>query len=239
MENKNPLEEVRIAVLEGQLLSNVLGVENEITQMGISDELLEICNALDDYYGINRRQEPDAAEATGVYRIKSPLFMENIMESDYYRMNKFNKTMSLLEQVKEPLKSMKEKLSEEDPVYLNLSSAIVSIALRDVVSVINSYEKPTSFYDMRQPRFLNHSLIGAGLIVFDKLNSFDMSKECFDCYEANRKAIVYMSDELQALVEKILHPARNNSGCFVLTLIVSTSIMACFGMFIVLFVGLL
>ena len=55
MEIKNPLEEIRNAILESQLF----GVENEITQLGVSKELLKISDALDNYYGIKRKDEPD------------------------------------------------------------------------------------------------------------------------------------------------------------------------------------
>ena len=51
MESKNPLEEIREAILESRLF----GIENEISQMGVSDELLSISDALDNYYGIKRK----------------------------------------------------------------------------------------------------------------------------------------------------------------------------------------
>ena len=39
MEKKNPFEEVRSAILASQLL----GIENEVSELGISDELPYIC----------------------------------------------------------------------------------------------------------------------------------------------------------------------------------------------------
>ena len=51
MEKKNPFEEVRTAILASQLL----GIENEVSELGISDELLDICDAIDDYYGIKKK----------------------------------------------------------------------------------------------------------------------------------------------------------------------------------------
>ena len=39
MEKKNPLEEVRSAILASKLL----GIENEVSELGISDELPYIC----------------------------------------------------------------------------------------------------------------------------------------------------------------------------------------------------
>ena len=73
MESKNPLEEIRSAILESQLF----GVENEITQMGVSDELLKISDSLDKYYGISR--EPKAKATPGVYEIKpSPIMSHGV-----------------------------------------------------------------------------------------------------------------------------------------------------------------
>ena len=134
MESKNPLEEIREAILESRLF----GIDNEISQMGVSDELLGISDALDNYYGIKRRQEPDTAEMMGgTYRIKPSPYISSIVGNPWGE-EKFSKTTALLEEVKTPLESMRKKLPDNDPIYLNLSSAIVSIALRNVVSSVNS-----------------------------------------------------------------------------------------------------
>ena len=42
MEAKNPLEDIRNAILENQYF----GIENEISKLGVSDELMEISNVL-------------------------------------------------------------------------------------------------------------------------------------------------------------------------------------------------
>ena len=76
MEIKNPLEEIRNAILESQLF----GVENEITQLGVSKELLKISDALDNYYGIKRKDEPDTVEIMGgAYRIKPSPYISSIV----------------------------------------------------------------------------------------------------------------------------------------------------------------
>ena len=79
MESKNPLEEIRSAILESQLF----GFENEITQMGVSDELLKISDALDEYYGISR--ETKVKPAPGVYEIKpSPMITKMLNDTSHY-----------------------------------------------------------------------------------------------------------------------------------------------------------
>lgn len=237
MESKNPLEGIRNAILESQLF----GVENEITQMGVSDELLEISDALDIYYGISR--EPKAKPAPGVYEIKpSPIITKILNDTSYYRsFNAFQSILDLINNVKEPLATMKEKLSINHPVYLNLSSAIVSIALQNVVSSINSYQKP-AYNNYKRYNLISgvdnelSNLVLGGLKVLNELNSFDMSKECYDNYETNRKSLLSMAESIR---EAMSHPrtssAKNSSsGCLVFALAVSTSIMACFSVFVLL-----
>ena len=231
MEIKNPLEEIRNAILESQLF----GVENEITQLGVSKELLKISDALDNYYGIKRKDEPDTVEIMGgAYRIKPSPYISSIVGNPLGE-EKFGKTTALLEEVKTSLESIKERLSIDDPVYLNLSSAIVSIALRNVVSSVNSYQKP-SYYDYKRYDMISgvdkefSNLVFGGLKVFNMLNDFDMTKECHDNYEANRKTILSMAESIK---DAYLHPRSNlhskssSSGCIVLALTLSTSIVAC------------
>ena len=107
MEIKNPLEEIRNAILESQLF----GVENEITQLGVSKELLKISDALDNYYGIKRKDEADTVEIMGgAYRIKPSPYISSIVGNPLGE-EKFGKTTALLEEVKTSLESIKEKLS--------------------------------------------------------------------------------------------------------------------------------
>lgn len=231
MEIKNPLEEIRNAILESQLF----GVENEITQLGVSKELLKISDALDNYYGIKRKDEPDTVEIMGgAYRIKPSPYISSIVGNPLGE-EKFGKTTALLEEVKTSLESIREKLSIDDTVYLNLSSAIVSIALRYVVSSVNSYQKP-SYYDYKRYDMISgvdkefSNLVFGGLKVFNMLSDFDMTKECHDNYEANRKTILSMAESIK---DAYLHPRSNlhskssSSGCIVLALTLSTSIVVC------------
>lgn len=231
MEIKNPLEEIRNAILESQLF----GVENEITQLGVSKELLKISDALDNYYGIKRKDEPDTVEIMGgAYRIKPSPYISSIVGNPLGE-EKFGKTTALLEEVKTSLESIRKKLSIDDTVYLNLSSAIVSIALRNVVSSVNSYQKP-SYYDYKRFDMISgvdkefSNLVFGGLKVFNMLSDFDMTKECHDNYEANRKTILSMAESIK---DAYLHPRSNlhskssSSGCIVLALTLSTSIVAC------------
>ncbi|MBO7139954.1 MAG: hypothetical protein J6W19_05205 [Prevotella sp.] len=231
MESKNPLEEIRNAILESQLL----GVENDVTKLGVSEELMKICDALDNFYGIKRKDEQNTVEIMGgVYRIKPNPYISSIVGNPFGE-EKFGKTTALLKEVKTSLKTMKEKLSIDDPVYLNLSSAIVSIALRNVVSSVNSYQKP-AYYDYKRYDLISgvdkefSNLVFGGLKVFNMLSDFDMSKECHDNYEANRKTILSLAESIKDAYlhpRSHLHSKSSSSGCIVLVLTLSTSIVAC------------
>ncbi len=242
MESKNPLEEIREAILESQKF----GIKNEISQLGVSEELLKISDALDDYYDIKRQPECNTIEILGGFNKKSPLSIESI-ERDVlgYR---FGEVRTLLNQVKEPLKSMRRKLSKDNPIYINLSSAIVSIAVRKVVSSINSYQKPNNYdswrsnysrYDLITGIDIEYkNLIWGGLRLFNDLSEFDMTQECFDNYEANRNILRPISEKI---FDAMAHPRSNmqkssSSGCLVLTLTISTSLVAFLALFVLLFV---
>ncbi len=170
----------------------------------------------------------------GAFRIKPSPYISSIVGNPLGE-EKFGKTTALLEEVKTSLESIREKLSIDDTVYLNLSSAIVSIALRNVVSSVNSYQKP-SYYDYKRFDMISgvdkefSNLVFGGLKVFNMLSDFDMTKECHDNYEANRKTILSMAESIK---DAYLHPRSNlhskssSSGCIVLALTLSTSIIAC------------
>lgn len=241
MENKNPIEEIRNAVLE----SKILGIDNEISRMGVSNELLKISDALDVYYGIERTPNESSSNEGFVlnnYKIEPNPYFSNLISSIVddplrdIKNSKYDKITNLLSDVKAPLKSMKVKLSTNDSVYLNLSSAIVSIALREVVSSVNSYQKP-SYYDYKRydpisgVDYVFHNLVFGGLKVFNELSDFDMTKECLNNYETNRKTLLSIAESIH---QSMLHPRRTssttnsrNSGCAVLALAISASVAVC------------
>lgn len=60
MASNNPLEDIRNAILEYQYF----GFENEISRLGVSDELMKISDALDRYYGIVREKKEESTMMT-------------------------------------------------------------------------------------------------------------------------------------------------------------------------------
>lgn len=233
MENQNPLESLRDAVLESQLL----GIDNGIAQLGVSDDIIKICNALDIYYGIKRETKvhyPSDNEYTSSEMIK--IFNNSNLSNIYgnfannrqYHYNEYNfyKTRELVKMTKEPLQSIKSELTKENPFYLYVSSIIVSIAIRDVINSVDSYKPngnhicPFSGIDMD---FSN--LVSGALKVFNDIYSFDMSKDCYDNYEANRKELQLWNEKLYKAMTR--PTKKETSGCMMLACAISTSLITC------------
>ena len=114
MEKKNPFEEVRTAILASQLL----GIENEVSELGISDELLDICDAIDDYYGIKKKpitQYPsdtnDNNQINKIFEVKpKQLFLTDYDKFEQLKSIDFAKDLNLLKRTEVQLKSIKRKL---------------------------------------------------------------------------------------------------------------------------------
>lgn len=248
MEAKNPLEDIRNAILENQYFD----IENEISQLGVSDELMEISNALDSYYGIVREKKEESTNKDGLVQDNLSRVMNEYYKSHpsstysalsgikYNNPNKFIKELDLIKNVKKPLESIKQRLTKENPLYLNISTAIASIAVNSVVSSINSYNPQNSYNYQRYNPLTDfdgnyYYLIHSGSKVFNVLKGFDMTNEFFANYETNRDAILSMDKKFTDL---ILNPRTttskksSSSGCMVLAFLLSTAMFSCLGIIV-------
>lgn len=251
MEANNPLEDIRNAILENQYF----GIENEISQLGVSDELMEISDALDSYYGIVREKKEESSNKEGLVQDNLSRVMGEYYKSHpssaysaisgikYNNPNKFIKEINLVNNVKTPLESIKQRLTKDNLLYLNISTAIASIAVNSVVSSINSFKPQNSYNNQQYNPLLGfdsnyYHLIQSGSKVFKGLNGFDMTDDFFANYETNRDAIFSMEKKLNDL---ILHPRTStsqkssSSGCMVLALVLSTTMFSCLGIIISMF----
>lgn len=251
MESKNPLENIRNAILGSQFL----GEENEISRLGVSDELMKISDALDDYYGIVRESKEEPSKEGGLIGVmnnvyKNPGRYSSILRQSVYDnpitqfgKEKFINVQSLLSRVKEPLAKMKEILSKDNPLYLNISTIIASIAISTVVSSINNY-RPTSTSPYRTDLLSlrtgidagYYNLITSGKKVFRGLEDFDMTNDVLENFEANKKEIYSLYDKIS---DRLLNPknltsqkSSSGSGCLVMLFVLSTSMLSCLGVLI-------
>ena len=226
-----------------------MGIEDEFSEKGISDEVIKISNALDLYYGINRLPSVDHASASSdsvrlpdrsLYEMASHAGM--LPSSTDLCKDFFRETKTMLHTVRDPLVSIKNKVTITDTFYLNLSSAIVSIALKNVVSSLNSYKRPAprGYGILRSDDSSDISICGvdlnyrnmvlSSLGVMNYLKYFDMTPECKSNYEGNHQRLQQLNSYIE---DRLRHPSRNQkksgSGCLVFLLLVSTSLFMCFG----------
>lgn len=259
MEKMNPLENIRKAIIGGQFS----GIENEVTRLGVSDELMKISDALDSFYGIVREKKEEPLKKSGligvmdeIYQGRGP-YASMLGDVSYgnpisrFGEEKFSKVQSLLGRVKEPLAKMKETLSKENPLYLNISTIIASITVSTVVSSINNY-RPTSRSPLETDLLSYrtgidtgyYNLITSATKVFKQLESFDIAPNFLDNYEANKKVIYSQNQTIQDRLDRALNPetrspskSSSGSGCLVMALVLSTSMLSCLGLIVTLFIN--
>lgn len=243
MRANNPLENIRNAILENQFL----GVENEISQLGISNELMEISDALDSYYGIVREKKEESTTADGLigfwneyYKTHPTSTYSALSGIKYKNPEVFRKEIDLVKNVKTPLESIKQILTKDNPLYLNISTTIASIAVNSVVSSVNSYKPQISYNSQQYNPLLGfdtnyYNLIHSGSKVFNVLKGFDMTNEFIANYETNRDVILSMDKKFTDL---ILNPRTttsnksSSSGCMVLAFLLSTAMFSCLGIIV-------
>ena len=243
MEKKNPLENIRKAIIGGRFS----GIENEVTRLGV----MKISDALDIFYGIEREKKEVPSNEGGhgsligvmneYYKTHPNSYTASLSRTSYsrYLETSFGGELSLLSKVKAPLLDMKQKLSKDNSFYLDISTTIASIAVNSVVSRINSYKKtPKSPFESDLFSSMTGidddycQLIINGVKVFGELDSFDMAPEFHDNYLADRKVIFSLLDKIDELMHKPLTSASSkssSSGCMVVAIALSTSMISFFG----------
>ena len=234
MEDKNPLEDLRTEILKNQ--SD--GYVDDFIRTGIADNILMICDALDGFYGINRSQKTSGNEvldALNLYHKPSySYYSRKALDMPFSSRTYFSSVNNLIKVTKIQLLDIKQKTSKDNPFYLNLSSLIAAIAVRDVVSIVNNYQKPkaytNSYYSQVFGIDFNYcNLINDALKVMSSLRDFDMTQECENNYEENRKSLVTISQAINEAVsqnDKSSSPQTESGGCMVFVIVLFASIIS-------------
>lgn len=236
MEKKNPLEDLRTEIIK----SRSSGSLDEFTQAGISNEILDLCDALDSFYGIDRspKMASSNTKASSMWDVIDQNYKSNSVSNSVLnsmRVSKqwnYSRTNTLIQKSKESLISLKEKLSIENPLYINLSSMIVSIALQDVVSSVNSFQDPKSAnisYCGQNSgfRYYYYLIIKESLEVIRALKDFDMTEDCKHYYEENRKELETITQEInQEVLGRESSTRAKSSGCMVFIIFLFASILS-------------
>lgn len=237
MEKKNPLENLRTEIIKNQSL----GYLGEFTQAGVSGEILALCDALDSFYGIDRSSKKASSntKASSFLDVIDQNYKKNSVSYSVLnsmRVGKqwnYSRTNTLIQKSKEPLASMREKLSKENQLYLNISSVITSIALQDIVSSVNSFQEPKptgiSYYGQHSGFGNHYYLIKESLEVIRALKGFDMTEECKQHYEENRKTLETISQKINHTVLQYGRESSTqtkSSGCMVFIIVLFASILS-------------
>lgn len=234
MEKENPLEDLRTEILRNQ--SD--GLIDDFIRMGIADDILMICDALDGYYGINRSQKTSGDEvldALNLYLKPSySYYSRKALDMPFNSRTHFLSVKNLIEVTKIPLSDIKQKTSNDNPLYINLSSMIAAIAVRGVVSTVNNYQKPKTYTNSCYSQVLGidlnyYNLISDALKVMSSLKDFDMSQECINNYEENRKSLVKISLAINKAIlqnDKSSSSQKESGGCMVFMIVLFASILS-------------
>lgn len=187
MEKKNPLEEFRKEIQK----SHPDGYIDDFTKLGISDEILDICDALDRFYGIYKTPQTSGDKIVDI--LNSTLNYTNYTSYTSRSLNSigpfpFSSAENLVHETKKPLSQIKLKLSKENPLYLNMSSAIVTIIVNSIVTKVNNYHSIKPYTLGMDIRYLR--LINAAVKTMTLMKDFDMTVECRNNYDENRNLLI-------------------------------------------------
>ena len=184
MEKKNPLEEFRKEIQK----SHPDGYIDDFTKLGISDEILDICDALDKFYGIYNPPQTSGDKIVDI--LNSTLSYTNYTSRILNSIDPFpfSSAKNLILRTKKPLLQVKLKLSKENPLYLNMSSAIVTIIVNSIVTKVNNYHSIKPYTLGMDIRYLR--LINAAVKTMILMEDFDMTVECRNNYDENRNLLI-------------------------------------------------
>lgn len=255
MENiKNPLNDLRNKIIHDVYLTNII----ESPFIPVAKEVLEICDAIDVFLGIKKEAEkkqntsiPEGMQkvpnlfssVNGIYGSStySLYGSDKSYEKDIAAFNrKISKVYKLINNTKEPLNSMKIKIGQGNTFYINISTCVASLLLNETVSSFNSYKAPNPYDSLYNP--LNYGPVDVKMVYLEigtecikainDIMKYDMSEECKANCKKNKEA-------LSSIIDSMINPPkqvkRNESGCLILILAVSSSLVMSMLGFIYLF----
>ena len=243
--NKNPLNDLRNKIIHDVYFTNII----ESPLIPVAEEVLEICDAIDVFLGIKKEAEKKQNTSTpeGMQKIPN-LFSPNngIFDSSIYPLSydseksykndiaafnrKISKVYKLINNTKEPLNSMKIKIGQGNTFYINISTCVASFLLNETVSSFNSYKVPNPYdssynpsnYGPMEVKMMIMEIGTECIKVINRIMEYDMSEECKANCIKNKEA-------LSSIIDSIINPAkrvkRNESGCLILLLTVSSSLV--------------
>ena len=207
----NPLNNLR-----NEIINNLYS--NDATNyplLLIADEILKISDSIDVYLGIKKVSKDESRKTTEIPKgmkkvpdfFSSSLLGSSLLGSssqnsifsyqksidDFH--SKFAKVHKIIKNTKEPLQSLKQKLDQDHPFYLNISTCVVSLVIKEVVSSINNYKAPSpGSWDYDGRIVIRHDMVYGEIVsecyrAMKAMSGFDMTKECKEYYTKNKNTL--------------------------------------------------
>lgn len=147
-----------------------------------------------------------------------------------FRDRQYSKITTLLDRTKEHLRVVKQCSSVRDVDYRKLSTKIVSIALNDVIKIVNnSTSSRVSSYNLE----LNSTISSAYLAILE-MDSFDMTFDFRKHFDEQKRIISQMYNRSNPFMHSVDNKSSTSSGsgCMVM-------LCAIFGLVVLTIYGLI
>ena len=191
----------------------------------VSSEVVAIYEAIDSFNGTTK---PIERQSDSPFLNVSSYMLAGM--DDLVRDRQFSKITTLLDRTKEHLRVVKQCSSVRDVDYRKLSTKIVSMALNDVIKIVNnSTSSRVSSYNLE----LNSTISSAYLAILE-MDSFDMTFDFRKHFDEQKRIISQMYNRSNPFMHSVDNKSSTSSGsgCMVM-------LCAIFGLVVLTIYGLI
>ena len=197
----------------------------------VSSEVVAIYEAIDSFKGTTKTIERES---------DSPFFL-NVSSyrlpgmDDLARDRQFSKITTLLDRTKGLLGVVKQCSSVSDVDYRKLSTKIVSVALNDVIKIVNnSTSSQVSSYRVSSYNLELNSIISSAYLAILEMASFDMTSDFRKHFDEQERTISQMYNRSNPFTHSVDNKSSTSSGsgCMVM-------LCAIFGLVVLTIYGLI
>ena len=191
----------------------------------VSSEVVAIYEAIDSFNGTTK---PIERQSDSPFLNVSSYMLAGM--DDLVRDRQYSKITTLLDRTKEHLRVVKQCSSVRDVDYRKLSTKIVSIALNDVIKIVNnSTSSRVSSYNLE----LNSTISSAYLAILE-MDSFDMTFDFRKHFDEQKRIISQMYNRSNPFMHSVDNKSSTSSGsgCMVM-------LCAIFGLVVLTIYGLI
>lgn len=192
----------------------------------VSSEVVAIYEAIDSFNGTTK---PIERQSDSPFLNVSSYMLAGM--DDLVHDRQFSKITTLLNRTKEHLRVVKQCSSVSDFDYKKLSTKIVSMALNDVIKVVNnSTSSRVSSYNLE----FNSTIISSAYLAILEMDSFDMTFDFRKHFDEQKRIISQMYNRSNPFMHSVDNKpsTSSGSGCMVM-------LCAIFGLVVLTIYGLI